>query len=411
MSSLYYIFVIKYINILDIMANTAANKDDAMITDSFLQLVQVALGHRAELSRALLPEQWSKLLDMAVKQALVGICGIGIEQLPAVQRPPHDVAMRWAFLVSNIEQRNLWMNRKCGEVTELLERDGFSCCILKGQGVATLYPEPLRRQSGDIDVLCWARTTAAGSCSIDEVVDYVRSHSVETAKAVYHHADMRVAFERSAYGNVLYVPVRDGNDIEIEMHYRPSWFYSPLRNRSFQRWYMLHRDEMEKSPDGTFFMPAQKFNAVYILVHIYRHLFDEGIGLRQLLDYYYVLMRLRDSGEDATEVCAALRQFGLLRFCGAVMYVLREVFGMCEEYMPVAVNEREGRFLLSEIMLAGNFGQYDERSRPEADESLIARFLRRQRRVVRFLVHYPEETVCAPLWTVWHWVWRQYNGY
>lgn len=386
-----------------------------MTMSLFFQLIQVALGHRTVLDYAPSDVEWRLLFDMAVRQSLLGICACGVESLPSEQRPPRDVAMRLAVLVSSIEQRNKWLTDKCGEITELLAYDGFDTCILKGQGIASLYPNPLRRQSGDIDILCFKQnrdhTDYCNISLMDAVVGYVRSHTMQAGKVVYHHADMYVAFGRSGDGNVLYLSPAHGDAIEIEMHYRPSWFYSPLRNWRFQRWYDCHRYDMEKSPDGQFLMPTAEFNAVYILVHIYRHLFDEGVGLRQLLDYYYVLQRLADIDGDMGMVCSTLQQLGMKRFCRAVMFVLREVFGMADCYMPFPADEREGSFLLDEIMLAGNFGRYDERSRPKDGESLIARFVRRQRRVARFLAHYPEETVCAPQWTVWQWTWRRMNGY
>lgn len=377
----------------------------------FFQLIQVAIGRRESLSEIPSAGVWSSLLDMAVKQGLVGICGSAIERLPDGQRPPRVVALKWAFLVNKIELRNKWLNVKCCELTELLDSDGFCSSILKGQGIATLYPEPLRRQSGDIDILVRIKDAAADSCCMDEIVEYVRRHS-EEPEIVYHHAGLRAAFRRMPDGRVAYVDSCDEDDIEVEMHYRPSWFYSPLRNHRFQKWAMAQAYPgcLCKSSDGVFFMPDIEYNAVYILVHIYRHLFDEGIGLRQLLDYYYVLMHLcYDCRIDA--VTRTLSQLGMTRFCRAVMFVLHHVFGLDERHMILRPDEKEGRFLLEEIMTAGNFGHYDERSKPRPNESLIARFVRRQKRVARFLLHYPEETVCAPFWTMWQWTWRHCKGY
>ena len=40
---------------------------------------------------------------------------------------------------------------------------------------------------------------------------------------------------------------------------------------------------------GEIAIPTVEFNLIFQLTHIYAHLMNEGIGLRQLLDYYYVL--------------------------------------------------------------------------------------------------------------------------
>ena len=389
---------------------TTINMSSYEYMDLFFSLIQVSLGRRDSLPLAPSRNQWADMFDAAVRQSLIGVCGSGVERLPEEQRPPRDIAVKWAFFVNSIEERNRWMNVKCGEITELMAADGFSSCVLKGQGMATLYPNPLRRQSGDIDLLCWPKDAGPKDCGMKEVVAYVRLHD-RKGQVVYHHAEMHTAFCRTADGCVSFVPTGGVDDIEIEVHYRPSWFYSPLRNRCFQRWALRHRSEMRFAPDGGFFFPQPSYNALYILVHIYRHLFDEGIGLRQLLDYYYVLKEIRHDTVAVESLRMMLRKLGMMKFARAVMYVLREVFGMEESDMPVEVDVREGRFLLSEIIQAGNFGQYDERSQARQGESLIARFTRRQKRVSRFLIHYPEETVCAPLWTLWQRMWRRKNGY
>lgn len=379
--------------------------------DLFFQLLQVAVGRREALSRTPSAAEWQSLFDTSVRQSLVGVCATGVERLPDCQRPPRRIAVYWAFHANKIEQFNALLNDKCAVLTDLLAADGYRSCVLKGQGMASLYPNPLRRQPGDIDILVWPRDAVAGDVCMDRIVDYVRRHG-RLGKIVYHHADMQAAIGRTVDGTASWIAADGADSVEVEVHYRPSWFFSPLRNRRFQRWYNGRRDTMAVSTAGGFFMPDDDFNAVYILTHIFRHLFDEGIGLRQLLDYYYVLMRLGYApAAGRADLKRRLRRLGLYRFGRAVMYVLQQVFGLDEAHMPLPPDGREGRFLLDEVMLAGNFGRYDERSMPHASESLGRRFARRQRRVSRFLVHYPEETVFAPLWTLWQRAWRRVNGY
>ena len=153
--------------------------------------------------------------------------------------------------------------------------------------------------------------------------------------------------------------------------------------------------------------PSIAFNRVYILVHIYRHLFHEGIGLRQLLDYYFVLAQGFTEEEREATMCT-LRSLRMQRFTAAVMWVLQEVYGMDDRYLLTQPDEREGRFLLSEIMLAGNFGQYDERLQHERGESALHWGLRKVKRNFRFVRSYPSEVLWSPLFKLWHWVWRKF---
>ena len=147
--------------------------------------------------------------------------------------------------------------------------------------------------------------------------------------------------------------------------------------------------------------PTLAFNRVYILVHIYRHLFHEGIGLRQLLDYYFVLQQ-GFTEEERTETMRTLRSLRMQRFTEAVMWVLQEVFAMDERYLLTTPNEEEGRFLLSEIMMAGNFGHYDERIKRSEKVTEWDLFRRRVGRNMRFVRSYPSEVLWAPLFKLWH---------
>ena len=151
--------------------------------------------------------------------------------------------------------------------------------------------------------------------------------------------------------------------------------------------------------------PTLAFNRVYILVHIYRHLFHEGIGLRQLLDYYFVLHQ-GFTEEERTETMRTLCSLRMQRFTAAVMWVLQEVFAMDDRYLLTDPNEEEGRFLLSEIMLAGNFGHYDERIKRSAKVTEWGLFCRRLGRNLRFLRSYPSEVLWSPFFKLWHAVFR-----
>ena len=159
------------------------------------------------------------------------------------------------------------------------------------------------------------------------------------------------------------------------------------------------------SKQATFPVPNAAFNRVYILVHIYRHLFAEGIGLRQLLDYYFVLKQgfTEIAREEPLRI---LRSLGMMRFTRAVMWVLQEVYAMPDRYLLTSPDAKEGRFLLDEIMLAGNFGKYDERMQRSVGEGTFRWGLRKVLRNFRFVRSYPSEVLWSPLFKVWHLFWR-----
>ena len=393
----------------------------------FFELLQIAIGNRQRLSQTPSPEEWDELYTLAQRQTLVGIAFRGVEQLPGEQRPPKRLLMQWYMATERIKALNADLDRKALAVANRFLEEGFSGMVLKGQGVAKLYqvsqidngqwtmdndhPDGKfsikeYRTPGDIDI--WLQG------SREEVLDYVRRH-VPDCKPVYHHVDF---------------PVVDGLDIEV--HFTPSWMNSPVTNRRLQRWLKgygltVNGEEVRinrakgtsSSSEATINRstaafthytelpaPSLAFNRVYILVHIYRHLFHEGIGLRQLLDYYFVLTQGLTE-EDRAETKRTLRSLHMQRFTAAVMWVLQQVYGMDSRYLLTTPDEREGRFLLSEIMLAGNFGHYDERLQHERGESALHWGLRKVKRNFRFVFSYPSEVLWSPIFKLWHWVWRR----
>lgn len=144
-------------------------------------------------------------------------------------------------------------------------------------------------------------------------------------------------------------------------------------------------------------------------MHIYRHVFEEGVGLRQLLDYYHILIHSdRQQRKDAN---TQLKVLGMRKFAGGVMYMLHECFMMDNEFLICEPNERHGRFLLSVILAGGNFGHYDSRYQHKASEKRIANGLITLKRDMRYLCYYPSEVRWMPFCKLWHWYWRKRKGY
>ena len=233
----------------------------------------------------------------------------------------------------------------------------------------------------------------------DDTIRYMRAH-YKCGRAVIHHIDVEVF-----------------DDVPVEVHFVPSFAYSLPRYRAYRRFFNKYKEECFVSSGLGFCVPSLGFNVVYLLLHIFRHVFHEGIGLRQLMDYYFVLrnvnINLNDNDNHKRKANAhkVLKEMGLLRFAGAVMYVEREVFGLQKEYMICEPDEKAGRFLLNEIKRAGNFGQYDPRIHDAHSGGLMKLYLKNVRRLFGMVRYYPSEVLWAPIWKIWHYVWRKAKGY
>jgi len=382
----------------------------------FVELLQVSLDTREELSRVPSAVEWQGLYDEAQRQAVAGIIACGIERLPKEQQPPQTILLQWIGLTLQIEQRNKLTTKVCGEVVGQMEKDGLRCCVLKGQANHRYYPEGMakRRACGDIDV--WAvsgerlavrdeRKSVNGyrlsKGSVREVLEYVDAHWERTGLCWLH------------------CNFTDKSGVPVEVHFHPSFFSRPKYNKRFQSYFSdIERCVVRETIDGVE-IPVMRVeeDVIYQMNHIYRHLIDEGVGLRQVVDYYWLLRRFQDSCFKVKEMafdCEGLKEvvkwLGMRKFAGALMYVLMELLGMPEKYLLFEPSEKDGKFLMEEILMSGNFGHGDPRMGDVAQggymKSRVSQAWRRFKRNMRFLSSYPGEVIWEPVVRVQHFAWK-----
>ena len=192
------------------------------------------------------------------------------------------------------------------------------------------------------------------------------------------------------------------------MHYRPSFLLCFWHNRKLQKCYWMVKEEQFShrvmlGEQGEIAISTMEFNIIFQLTHIYAHLMNEGIGLRQLVDYYYVLIS-DDLSLIRDRVQKDLKELGLWKFAGAIMYIMQEVFGMPASQLIVPPNEKYGKFVLNEVLEAGNFGKHDERNR--FGRSKLGHNLQRVYRDMRLVRYSPAEAMSEPIFRTWHFFWR-----
>ncbi len=340
----------------------------------FFELIQVAFGNRDSLLRIPSAVEWGTLYKESIRQAVAGIAFEGVKKLPEKQRPPQKLLFEWIALSEQIKQRNKYVDKQTTAIWKQLKDDGLEAAILKGQGIATLYGELAPyRQSGDIDI--WVKG------GYKKVCDYVqRTYPTED-----------VAYHRFHYDYF--------KDTEVELHHRPTLMRNLLDDRKLARWYnSFDADSFIYLKDKGFTVLPLEFNRIFILTHIYRHFLFEGIGLRQIIDYYFVLKSdVRCKKDDEIETLRALR---LMRFAEAMMWILHTALGLEEKYQICGMNEKEGQFVFSEIRQTGNFGYSDTRFEE------MSKLRRMTKHGIHLLLHYPSEVIWTPIWLIYHKIWR-----
>lgn len=308
------------------------------INKLFFELIRVAIGNAVCLSHTPTAKEWQMLYDMAKKQSLVGICFAGVQRLQwQKQRPPEQLYLQWMGMAAKIQQRNAVVDRQCIDVYEKLKHDGFNSCILKGQGVGWYYGDLKGlRQSGDIDVWVDAPATVT--------IKWTRLQCGHTTHD-YHHIDADLFA-----------------GTQVELHFRPTLSRNVLRDLKIQKWCKRYTGRFEYNVNLGYSTPTLSFDAVFILHHIYWHVMFGGCGLRQLMDLYFVLCQKRTT-QQKEEIAESLKYLGLQSFAGAVMHIMKFVFGLNEADMICAPIEKIGMFLLKDIMRTGNMGHHDDRKK------------------------------------------------
>ncbi len=351
---------------------------------------------------------WQGLYEFGCRQSLLGVLFAGVKKLPADVAPPQKLLMQWFATSDKIRKENIRTNNIAVDVFRRFSSDGFCCCLLKGQGNNLMYDDPYSRTSGDIDMwMCGYRDATVDSGHVypgikkmrDRTVDYVE-RNFQMEDVIYYHTSFNY------------------KGIEVETHFSPSMMANPLYDRRFQKWCRQmakeQSDHFVKLPDtesGSIPAPTIYFNLVYQLDHIYRHFFDMGIGLRQMIDYYYLLMRYNGKVQDKEVLRKNLKRLGLLRIAGAVMWVLQKTLRLQENKMIAGPDERRGKLLLSEILNGGNFGKFDKKYGGITRKGTAKKFYTKTVRNLSFAMYYPEEALCEPFFRIYHFFWRRAHGW
>ena len=245
-------------------------------TSAIFLFLRYCLEDKVDLSMVVANMDWRQLYSFATKQTIIGICFDGIKRLSEeypeeLKKNPieKDLLLTWMGVSQQIRRQNMKVNGVAAKLYSMLREDGLRCCILKGQGNALMYPNAYSRNPGDIDV--WV------NASREQITEYAKKHFELGDDIRYQHIETSV----------------DG--VPVELHFFPCTMNNPIYNARLQKWFKRNVDlqcsNVVSLPDGIgeIAIPTTAFNVIYQLTHLYHHFFDEGIGMRQIIDYFLVV--------------------------------------------------------------------------------------------------------------------------
>ena len=222
---------------------------------------------------------WDACYQFAKRQTLAGVLFDGIQRLPKELAPARPLLLRWLSDSESIRRRNMRMDRASAYIYNKVCAAGFRCCILKGQGNALLYPHPSSRIPGDVDVWVMANREELRRIALS-----LTEGNGSSLQESLNHIGLTV------------------HGVSVELHATPALLNSPLHNSRLQKWLKRNADLQCSNrislPNnaGEVAVPTVSFNIIYQLCHLFHHCFYEGVGLRQIVDYYLVLKNVDFSG-------------------------------------------------------------------------------------------------------------------
>lgn len=308
-----------------------------------IEVLRLTLGSSQRVRLDLSQKDWCNLHDFAVRQCIVGLLYNIVADLPENQRPSKELLLRWFYESEAVAAISKKMDDVAAYLTQVFADSGCRSVVLKGQANASLYPNPLFRQSGDIDI--WVE---GGKKSILEILSQL--NIIGNCKIGSHE----VSIPKKFFGCI------------IEVHFTAcSGNRGPISNKKLQNYLNreLNRpfDKVIVPSKGCFCIPSTCFSLIMQLAHIQRHFLTLGIGVRQFIDYFYLLKS--SSKEDRENVAKELKCLNLQQIAAALMWVLKEIFLIEESYLLCKPDAKYGKVLWSDALEGGDFARYSKRTR------------------------------------------------
>ncbi len=360
------------------------------MTQPYFTFLRYCLDDATPLPKDVGAIDWNDLFDFAKKQSMLGVYFRGIRKLPYGVLADRRLLAKWTVIAQKMRQKSYAVTLVTDKVSNYFKKNGFKTFVLKGQGNALMYPEPWLRNPGDVDIF------VAGG---DKRVISFAKENMHGRRPSYHH-----------------IGVEDVDGESVEVHYRPTYMFNPIHNRRLQKWFDANTDrqcsnEVTVAVDGrncTFAVPTADFNIIYQLLHMERHVMQSGLGLRQLVDYYQLLMTADVETIQSPTIQTELRQLGIAKLTGGIMWVLKEILALPDERMVAAPNPKFGNVILNDMLEGGNFGQHAQMSSWMRD-TRVGRNIRIFEHALRLCWHYPSESLWYPFFRLCLMFWRLYH--
>ena len=286
------------------------------------------------------PIDWNEVMRIAMHHANEALlCGVA-SQMTTDNRPSEAMLAKMQTVMRNNLLNQLRLKQILASAVTLLRQHGIEPVLLKGFGLAMLYPNPNLRQFGDIDLFvgldnfheaCNLLRTLPGGYNWGDEVDSGHHYNIEFGN----------------YPMEVHRVSADVNDTEEAETYAAIERDGLLGNTQH-----VDLEGLEIS------IPSKEFMVFFTFYHAWHHFLTSGVGWRQISDVALTLHTYHGQ-IDLDKLRQWLTAMHLMRPWQAFGCLMVEQIGLPEMEMPYydASCRRTAQRLYRNVMEMGNFSR------------------------------------------------------
>ena len=286
---------------------------------------------------------WNEVYQLVQEQSLQGLVLQGIEELRAKNKElnvPKVLLLQWIGEVQVIEQRNKAMNIFIGEVVQEMREKDINTLLVKGQGVARCYEQPLWRASGDIDFYMSESHFENAKMFFRPLVESFDPDNDVTRHINFHYGKWVVEIHANQH---------------TDLSFRIDRVLDEIHQKIFTEGEVRTWDN-----NGTLvLLPSPENDVLIVFTHFIKHFFKGGLGLRQICDWCRLIWKYREA-LNTSILEQRLRQMGLFNEWKAFASMAVDWLGMPQDSMPFYSSDekwsKKGGYIIDFILESGNFG-------------------------------------------------------
>lgn len=212
-------------------------------------------------------QQWDDLQKMARIQGVSAIILDGLDQLKIDGKPLRigltlEQKKKWIVeVLQDYEIVNQHQLQVINDLNEKWSEAGLRMMLMKGQAMGMFYPEPKHRCSGDIDCYLFE--------NYDKGNEVAKLFADNVDEGWYKHSVIRYKGE-VIENHQYFVHTREGKT-------------SKQLNQELVN--MLKDTTLDSMPGSGALLPPPMFNAVFLTYHALAHFLEEGLRLKQIIDW------------------------------------------------------------------------------------------------------------------------------